>query len=173
MSGRDWLTVEAAAERLGLTQNAVRGRIKRGTLPAIRRGSRVFVVLPRAVASSSDSPVAAPGTATNPATTPIASATLARLAGIAEERQRQIVALRGERDRLADQLTRQQRLLEREQRLRERLQDQFERLSRDLHAAPAAAEPPAAEDPVETADQLWRRLERQVRRLNGTGDSER
>jgi len=181
MTGQDWLTVEAAAQRLGVSQDAVRSRIKRGTLPAIRRASRVFVVLPRAVEPPSATASAATNPATNPAASPTASPTanstansaanpmLERLGRLADERQRQIAALRSERDRLAEQVTRQQQLLEREQRLRERLQDHLERLSQGLSSALPEA---ASDDPVETADQLWRRLERQVRRLNQTDTTE-
>ena len=39
------LTVAQAAVRLGITEGAVRSRIKRGTLPTAREGSTVFVVL--------------------------------------------------------------------------------------------------------------------------------
>jgi len=173
MTGQDWLTVEAAAQRLGVSQDAVRSRIKRGTLPAIRRASRVFVVLPRAV----EPPSTTASAATNPAASPTANSAansaaipmLERLGRLADERQRQIAALRSERDRLAEQVTRQQQLLEREQRLRERLQDHLERLSQGLSSALPEA---ASDDPVETADQLWRRLERQVRRLNQTDTTE-
>jgi len=165
MTRQDWLTVEAAAARLGISQDAVRSRIKRGTLPAIRRANRVFVVLPRAA----EAPPAAAPAATTSVANPAPNPALERLGRIAEERQRQIAALRHERDRLADQVSRQQQLLEREQRLRERLQDHLERLSQGLSSALPEA---ALRDPVETADQLWRRLERQVRRLNEADKSE-
>ncbi len=39
------LTVQAAAVELGITEAAVRNRIKRGTLRAEREGGRVYVVL--------------------------------------------------------------------------------------------------------------------------------
>lgn len=178
MSGQEWLSVEAAAARLGLTQDAVRGRIKRGTLPAARRAHRVFVVLPRELVPAPAAGAPAIHQATNPATNPAATppagpatrAALDRLSRIAEERRRQIVALRDERDRLADQVSRQQGLLEREQRLREHLQGQLDRLSQGLSAAwPEATAP----DSVEAADRLWRRLERQVRRLNAPERSKR
>jgi len=39
------LTVPEAAEALGISGDAVRSRIKRGTLPTVREGGRVFVVL--------------------------------------------------------------------------------------------------------------------------------
>jgi|GEM_PF-2276387 len=182
MTGQDWLTVDAAAARLGLSPNAVRGRIKRGTLPAIRRNSRVFVVLPRGAAGAAHRPAHRPtnhptnrgaNPAASPAASPVADSspdpTLERLGRLAEGRKRQVAALRDERDRLARQVDRQQRLLEREQGLRARLQDQLDRLSQGL----AAALPEAASgDPAETADRLWRRLEHQVRRLN-EGDADK
>jgi hypothetical protein len=39
------MTVPEAAEALGITADAVRSRIKRGTVPTVREGGRVFVVL--------------------------------------------------------------------------------------------------------------------------------
>jgi len=178
MTGQDWLTVDAAAARLGLSPNAVRGRIKRGTLRAIRRNSRVFVVLPRGAAGATNRSAHRPtnhptNRGANLAASPVADSspdpTLERLGRLAEGRKRQVAALRDERDRLARQVDRQQRLLEREQGLRARLQDQLDRLSQGL----AAALPEAASgDPAETADRLWRRLEHQVRRLN-EGDADK
>jgi hypothetical protein len=44
-TGRRRLTVAEAAEVLGITVEAVRGRIKRGTLQHGREGDRVFVLL--------------------------------------------------------------------------------------------------------------------------------
>ncbi len=45
MASQERLSVDAAAERLGITPDAVRSRIKRGTLWAVRRNGRVQVVL--------------------------------------------------------------------------------------------------------------------------------
>ena len=39
------LTVAQAAARLGITEGAVRSRIKRGTLPTVKEGGAVFVLL--------------------------------------------------------------------------------------------------------------------------------
>jgi excisionase family DNA binding protein len=39
------LTVSEAANDLGISADAIRSRIKRGTLPTVREGGRVFVVL--------------------------------------------------------------------------------------------------------------------------------
>ncbi len=45
MASQERLSVDAAAARLGITPDAVRSRIKRGTLWAVRRDGRVQVVL--------------------------------------------------------------------------------------------------------------------------------
>jgi excisionase family DNA binding protein len=55
------LTVSEAAEALGISGDAVRSRIKRGTLATVREGGRVFVVLgatdrPTAQAQPTDQP---------------------------------------------------------------------------------------------------------------------
>jgi hypothetical protein len=44
-ANHDRLTVAQAAASLGITEGAVRSRIKRGTLPTIREGGTVFVLL--------------------------------------------------------------------------------------------------------------------------------
>jgi hypothetical protein len=55
------MAVPEAAEALGISSDAVRSRIKRGTLPTVREGGRVFVVLgatdrPTAQAQPTDQP---------------------------------------------------------------------------------------------------------------------
>jgi len=45
MASQERLSVDAAATRLGISPDAVRSRIKRGTLWAVRRNGRVQVVL--------------------------------------------------------------------------------------------------------------------------------
>ena len=45
MTSQERLSVGAAAQRLGISSDAVRSRIKRGTLWAVRRNGRVQVVL--------------------------------------------------------------------------------------------------------------------------------
>ena len=45
MASQERLSVDTAAQRLGITPDAVRSRIKRGTLWAVRRKGRVQVVL--------------------------------------------------------------------------------------------------------------------------------
>jgi len=59
-SGRN-LTVSEAAESLGISPDAVRSRIKRGTLPTVRQGGRVFVAL-----GSNDRPTDRPRPTTRP-----------------------------------------------------------------------------------------------------------
>ena len=44
-ANRERLTVAQAAVRLGITEGAVRSRIKRGTLPTSKEGGNVFVLL--------------------------------------------------------------------------------------------------------------------------------
>jgi hypothetical protein len=47
--GGDWLSINAAARRLGVTPKAIRGRIERGTIewrPAGNRGKQVLVTEP-------------------------------------------------------------------------------------------------------------------------------
>jgi hypothetical protein len=44
-ANRERLTVAKAAVRLGITEGAVRSRIKRGTLPISKEGGNVFVLL--------------------------------------------------------------------------------------------------------------------------------
>jgi hypothetical protein len=44
-ANHDRLTVAQAAASLGITEGAVRSRIKRGTLPTIKEGGTVFVLL--------------------------------------------------------------------------------------------------------------------------------
>lgn len=49
----DRLTVQEAAQRLGISEEAVRGRIKRGTLTSERDGARVWVLVERPVVDES------------------------------------------------------------------------------------------------------------------------
>jgi hypothetical protein len=45
-SGTAWYTVAEAADMLGITTGAVRIRLARGTLPRVRDGGTVYVLLP-------------------------------------------------------------------------------------------------------------------------------
>ncbi len=178
------LSVDAAAERLGTTPDAVRSRIKRGTLWAVRRNGRVQVVLkdravrgpgggqpptripanhlvPGAVADDAPGGVAdeAPGD-TAPGDTAPGDTALRLRAEVARQKHR-VRALEAERDRLLRHLEAQHKFLDLECALRARLQDQIDRLCDRL----ATALPEALGDPTEGADRLWKRLERQLERL--------
>ncbi len=159
MSSQERLSVDAAAERLGITPDAVRSRIKRGTLWAVRRNGRVQVVL-------KDRAVRGPGggheaaiEATNEAG--IQDTALRLRAEVARQKHR-VRALEAERDRLLRHLEAQHKFLDLECALRARLQDQIDRLCDRL----ATALPEALGDPTEGADRLWKRLERQLERLS-------
>ncbi|MEE8189887.1 MAG: hypothetical protein V3T80_11810 [Kiloniellales bacterium] len=165
MAGQERLSVNTAAERLGITPDAVRSRIKRGTLWAIRRHGRVQVVLkdppPRRPAAGGHPTNGAAQEAANGA----AGGAVERLRGELAQAKRRLMELRRERDRLLQQLERQQGMLDREFALREGLQKHLDRLSERL----VSALPETKDDPVEGADQLWRRLEKQIERMNRDG----
>jgi hypothetical protein len=55
-ANRERLTVAQAAVRLGITEGAVRSRIKRGTLPTSKEGGNVFVLLGGSTAQANQSP---------------------------------------------------------------------------------------------------------------------
>ena len=57
------LTIAQAAVRLGITEGAVRSRIKRGTLPTSKEGGRVFVLLGDSTLQANQSPNAGEPTA--------------------------------------------------------------------------------------------------------------
>jgi hypothetical protein len=50
------LTVAQAADRLGITEGAVRSRIKRGTLPTAKEGGAVFVLLGGSTSRANQAP---------------------------------------------------------------------------------------------------------------------
>ncbi len=157
MASQERLSVEAAAERLGITPDAVRSRIKRGTLWAVRRDGRVQVLL-------RDAPAAGFGAgheAAFEATIEAGDTALRLRAEVAHQRHR-VRDLERERGRLLRHLKRQQKFLDLECSLRARLQDQIDRLCERL----ATALPETMAEPSEGADRLWRRLERQLERLS-------
>jgi hypothetical protein len=159
MASQERLSIEAAAERLGITPDAVRSRIKRGTLWAIRRNGREQVML-------RDPPAQGPGNSDPPATEEIMTANEGAPVRLRAEIRRQkhrVMALERERERLIGQLERQHKLLDLEYALRARLQDQIDRLCDRLATALPEV---VAGDPAEGADLLWKRLERQVERLS-------
>ena len=179
MASQERLSVDAAAQRLGISPDAVRSRIKRGTLWAVRRNGRVQVVLRDTparevagarVAGQSDAPQGPTHGPTHGAdgrglATDEAASRLR--AEIAHQKHR-VRELERERGRLGRDLARQRRFLDMEHALRARLQDQLDRLTERL----SDALPEILDDPTERADRLWKRLGRQVERL-GTGPDPR
>ncbi len=178
MTGQERLSVDAAATRLGISPDAVRSRIKRGTLWAVRRNGRVQVVLRDPAAGEAvDTPHAEPEVPTGePTNQPAQGAThgatqspgdgaetVALLrAEIAHQKSR-VRELERQREHLDRELTRQHKFLDMEQALRARLQDQLDRLDERL----SDAVPEILGNPTERADRLWKRLGRQVERLGG------
>jgi hypothetical protein len=178
MTGQERLSVDAAATRLGISPDAVRSRIKRGTLWAVRRNGRVQVVLrDPAARETAISPRPGPEVPTGePTNRPTQGAThgptqspgdgtetVALLrAEIAHQKSR-VRELEREREHLERELTRQHKFLDMEQALRARLQDQLDHLYERL----SDAVPEILGNPTERADRLWKRLGRQVERLGG------
>ena len=171
MASQERLSVDAAAERLGITPDAVRSRIKRGTLWAVRRNGRVQVVLkdravpgpgggqpPTRIPTNHFAPGGVAGEA--PGDTP--GDTALRLRAEVARQKHRVRALEAERDRLLRHLDAQHKFLDLECALRARLQDQIDRLCDRL----ATALPETMAEPTEGADRLWKRLGRQVARLS-------
>lgn len=158
MASQETLSIDAAAERLGITPDAVRSRIKRGTLWAVRRNGRVQVALKdRAVRG----PAGVAGDAPGDMAGDMAGDTALRLRAEVARQKHRVRALEAERDRLLRHLEAQYKFLDLECALRARLQDQIDRLCDRL----ATALPEALVEPTEGADRLWKRLERQLERL--------
>ncbi len=183
MASQERLSVDAAAARLGITPDAVRSRIKRGTLWAVRRNGRVQVVLRDPVAreavgariaghpGATHGPThdAAQGGAQGADGTGLATdAAATRLRAEIAHQKHRVRELERERGRLDRDLARQRRFLDMEHALRARLQDQLDRLNERL----SDALPEILDDPTERADRLWKRLGRQVERL-GAGPDKR
>ena len=192
MASHERLSVDAAAQRLGITPDAVRSRIKRGTLWAVRRNGRVQVVLrdpvareaaPREVvgrevgsARLAGHEAATPGPTPGPthgpthgpdtlgAQAPANDEAVTRLRAEIAHQKHRVRELERERERLSGELGRQQKFLDLEYALRARLQDQLDRLNERL----SDALPELLDDPTERADRLWKRLGRQVDRLGET-----
>ena len=178
MASQERLSVDAAAERLGITPDAVRSRIKRGTLWAVRRNGRVQVVLkdravpgpgggepPTRIPTNHFAPggVAgdAPGDMAGDTPGDMPGDTALRLRAEVARQKHRVRALEAERDRLLRHLEAQHKFLDLECALRARLQDQIDRLCERL----ATALPETMAEPTEGADRLWKRLERQLERL--------
>ncbi len=174
MASQERLSVDVAAQRLGITADAVRSRIKRGTLWAIRRNGRVQVVLRDTVAreavgarftenriATPDTPHDTPHDTSGSGLAKDEAATRLR-AEIAHQKHR-VRELERECGRLDRELERQRKFVDLEYALRARLQDQLDRLNQRL----SDALPEILDDPTERADRLWKRLGRQVERLEG------
>ncbi len=161
MASQERLSVDAAAQRLGITSDAVRSRIKRGTLWAVRRNGRVRVVLrdtltreaaPREVAgrevvarevgsarlagheAATSGPTHGPthGPDTLGAQAPANDEAVTRLRVEIARQKHRVRELVRERERLSGELGRQQKFLDLEYALRARLQDQLDRLNERL-----------------------------------------
>ncbi len=148
------LSVDAAAERLGTTPDAVRSRIKRGTLWAVRRDGRVQVVIedwmvrgPGGGQPSTRIPTnhLAPGGVADDAPGDMPGDTALRLRAELARQKHRARALEAARDRLLRHLEAQYKFLDLECALRARLQDQIDRLCDRL----ATALPEALGDPTE------------------------
>lgn len=145
MARHERLYVDSAAVRLGITPDAVRSRIKRGTLRAVRHNGRVQVVLRDPIDAGF-------------ARTPIASQS-----ADGRDMATEIVHQKHRVRELERELVRLRRFLDMEQGLRSRLQDQIDCLNQRL----LEALPEILDDPVKRIDHLWKRLGRQVERLGG------
>lgn len=153
MTGQVELPISEAAVWLGISEDAVRARIKRGTLKAKRQGGRVFVVF-----EPSPRHPARRIVASNPETTPEIDEARREI----ERFCLHLSQLKHERDHLIVRVEELERLLAEEQKLGQGSQNQMERLLAFL----AEAFPETTRDPQDGAEQLWRRLEQQVKRLN-------
>ncbi|MCH7795414.1 MAG: hypothetical protein IH900_09780 [Proteobacteria bacterium] len=175
MASQERLSVDAAAERLGITPDAVRSRIKRGTLWAVRRNGRVQVVLkdravpgpgggqpPTRIPTNHFAPGGVAGEAAGGAADDAPEEAALRLRAEVARQKHRVRALEAERDRLLRHLDAQHKFLDLECALRARLQDQIDRLCDRL----ATALPETMAEPTEGADRLWKRLERQLERLD-------
>ena len=175
MASQERLSVDAAAERLGITPDAVRSRIKRGTLWAVRRNGRVQVVLkdravpgpgggqpPTRIPTNHFAPGGVAGEAAGDLAGDAPGDTALRLRAEVARQKHRVRALEAERDRLLRHLDTQHKFLDLECALRARLQDQIDRLCDRL----ATALPETMAEPTEGADRLWKRLERQLERLD-------
>ena len=181
MTSQERLSVDAAAQRLGITPDAVRSRIKRGTLWAIRRNGRVRVVLRNALAQEGTgregTVVAGPGASSSEGqiatqganeSDPAKDEAAIRLRAEIAHQKHKVRGLERERERLERELARQSRFLDMEHALRARLQDQIDRLTERL----SDVVPEILDDPAERADRLWKRLGRQVERLEAGPDKQ-
>jgi hypothetical protein len=196
MTSQEWLSVDAAAARLGITLDAVRSRIKRGSLWAVRRNGRVQVVLREAAArEAADREVAGAGFAEHhvatqgptpgPAPDSAPDSAPDTAPDTAHGESGKGLAKDEAATRLRAEIARQKHRVRDLERERGRLDRELARQRKfvDLEHALRArlqdqldrlnerlsdALPEILDDPTERADRLWKRLGRQVERL-GTG----
>ncbi len=155
------LTVDQAAERLGLTKGAVRSRIKRGTLPTVKETGRVYVVFGAGTSSANHPP-----NTDEPTGEPYAQSELI------ESLQDQVAFLRAELERRGEEADRYQRIVAGLAQTNANLSERV----RELEAAPEPRDEPetarqdaggvedwgahaeaqeAARSPEETAKRPW------------------
>ncbi len=133
------LTVDQAAERLGLTKGAVRSRIKRGTLPTVKEAGRVYIVLDAGTSSAKHPP-----DFDEPTGEPSAQS------GLIESLQDQVAFLRAELERRGEEADRYQRIVAGLAQTNANLSERV----RELEAAPEPRDEPetVAEDAEEVED---------------------
>ncbi len=124
------LTVAQAADRLGITEGAVRSRIKRGTLPTAKEAGRVLVVWGGGMSSSNHAP-----DKDEPIGEPSAQSELI------ESLQDQVVFLRAELERRGEEAERYQRIVAGLAQTNAKLSERV----RELEAAPEPRDETVAE----------------------------
>jgi len=128
------LTVAQAAAALGITEGAVRSRIKRGTLPTVKEGGTVYVLLGGGTSQANQS--------TNSGVPGDQSALIGAL-------RDQIEDLRRERDEWREQSRITDRLLS----------AAMERIPPQLEAPPEARESPESSGPAGGPGEVWEELD--------------
>ncbi len=121
------LTVAQAAARLGITEGAVRSRIKRGTLPTTREGGAVFVLLGGGTSQANQSPYRDKPTDQQP--------------GLVEELRDRVASLERQLERHGDETERLHQIIGR-----------LTQTNAEQARAIGAIEAPAAEGPTEDAE---------------------
>jgi hypothetical protein len=151
-ANHDRLTVAQAAARLGISEGAVRSRIKRGTLPITKEGGRVFVLW---------------GTGTSQANQPPNISVPADQSDLVQVLRDQIEDLRRERDDWKEQARMTDRLFA---AAMERIPPQLEAPS-DERGSPETIEQQGRSQPhsdapgaPEAVQRLWRNLWRRIKR---------
>ena len=151
--------VEAAAAELGMSANAVRQRLKRGTLDGHKTAAGWLVVLPPTMRPTGDQPpINQPTRATNPRPTTATTAAPVDLAPLADLIERQGEEIR----RLTEAATVWQvRAVQAEERLKQLTAGETspQDAARTRQDAPGATKTPArSEEPTGVLRRLWGRL---------------